>query len=487
MKFMKLGSKPDSSQSKEDNVRYVATELETEIIVIIGNVKFYLHTFPLLSKSGLLQKLIATSKNEDKNQIDEIDISEIPGGSAAFEVCVKFCYGIAVTLNAYNVVAARCAAEFLEMNETFEKSNIVYKIDVFLNSTIFHSWKDSIIFLQTTRDLSPNSEDLKLKIVKRCLDSVASLASIDTSKVKWSYTYNRKKKLEKVRKPEPVPKDWWVEDLCDLHIDLYKQAIEVIKKRGRVPVFVIGEALHAYAVRRIAGFSKGLVQIIDRCLTNTIIELIPEEKGSVSSSFLSQLLRASIFLGFEETVKEKLKRRISEQLEETTVSDILMYDTEMVQSLVKEFMNRDTKTHSKDDITVKTSVAKLIDGYLAEKSRDPNLLLKNFLSLAETLSSFPRQSHDGLYRAIDMFLKEHPGISKSEKKRVCGLIDCRKLSAEACEHAVQNERLPMRVIVQVLFFEQIRVNGSSTGYSTPELTTTTLNTEDDEWDHEKEF
>lgn len=363
--------------------------------------------FPLLSKSGLLQKLIATSKNEEKNQIDEIDISEIPGGSVAFEVCVKFSYGITVTLNAYNVVAARCAADFLEMNETFEKSNLVYKIDVFLNSTIFRSWKDSIIVLQTTRDLSPNySEDLKLKLVKRCLDSIASLASIDTSKVEWSYTYNRKKKLDqKVRKPEAVPKDWWVEDLCDLQMDLYKQAIEAIKKRGKVPAFVIGEALHAYALKRIAGFSKSSVQIIDRSLTDTIIELIPDEKGSVSSSFLSKLLRASIFLGCEETVKEKLKKRISEQLEETTVSDILMYDIDMVQSLVKEFMNRDPKTHSKDELTAKVSVAKLIDGYLTEKSRDPNLLLQSFISLAETLSSFPRQSHDRLYRAIDMFLK----------------------------------------------------------------------------------
>ncbi|CAD5319262.1 unnamed protein product [Arabidopsis thaliana] len=482
MKFMKLGTKPDSFQSKGDNVRYVTNELETEIIIIIGNVKFYLHKFPLLSKSGFLQKHIATTSNneeEKKNQIDEIDISEIPGGSVAFEICVKFCYGITVTLNAYNVVAVRCAAEFLEMNETFEKSNLVYKIDVFLNSTIFRSWKDSIIVLQTTKDLlSDDSEEL----VKRCLGSIASTASIDTSKVKWSYTYNRKKKLEKVRKPEDgVSKDWWVEDLCELHIDLYKQAIKAIKNRGKVPSNVIGEALHTYAIRRIAGFSKGSMQLIDRSLIDTIIELLPDEKGSVSSSFLTKLHRASIFLGCEETVKERLKKRVSEQLEETTVNHILMYDLDMVQSLVKEFMDRNPKTHSK------VSVAKLIDGYLAEKSRDPNLPLQNFLSLAETLSSFPRHSHDVLYRAIDMFLKEHSGISKSEKKRICGLMDCRKLSAEACEHAVQNERLPMRVIVQVLFFEQIRANGSSTGYSTPELTTTTLNTEDDEWDHEKEF
>ncbi|CAH2061418.1 unnamed protein product [Thlaspi arvense] len=475
MKFMKLGSKPDSSQSKGDSIRYVATELETEIIVIIGNLKFYLHKFPLLSKSGHLQKLIATSKNEEKkNKIDEIDITEIPGGSVAFEICVKFCYGITVTLNAYNVVAARCAAEFLEMNENFEKSNLVYKSDVFLNSTIFRSWKDSIIVLQTTRDLSPkySDEEFNLKLAKRCLESIASTASIHTSKVEWSYTYNRKKKLDpKVKKQEAVPKDWWVEDLCDLHIDLYKQAIEAIKKRGKVPAFVIGEALHAYAARRIAGFSKGTVKTSDRSLTDSIIELVPDEKGSVSSGFLSKLLRAAISLGCEETVKERLKKRISEQLEETTLSEILSYDVDMVQSLVKEFMSRDPKTRSK------VSVTKLIDGYLAEKSRDASFLLQNFLSLAETLSSFPRQSHDGLYRAIDMFLKEHSGISKSEKKRLCGLMDCRKLSAEACEHAVQNERLPMRVIVQVLFFEQIRANCSST-----ENTTTTLNTEDDEWD-----
>lgn len=353
----------------------------------------------MLSKSGFLQKLIATSRNEDekKNQIDEIDISEIPGGSVAFEICVKFCYGITVTLNAYNVVAARYAAEFMEMNETFEKSNLVYKIDVFLNSTIFRCWKDSIIVLQTTRDLLSNHSE---ELVKRCLDSIASIASIDTLKVKWSYSYNRKKKLEKARKSEEeVPKDWWVEDLCDLHIDLYKQAIEAIKNRGKVSNNVIGEALHAYAIRRIAGFSKGSVQIIDKSLTDTITELIPDEKGSVTSSFLTKLHRASIFLGCEETVKERLKKRISEQLEETTVSDILVYDLDMVQSLVMEFLNRDPKTHSK------VLVAKLIDGYLAEKSRDPNLPLQNFTSLAETLSSFPRQSHDGLYRAIDMFLK----------------------------------------------------------------------------------
>ena len=54
-------------------------------------------------------------------------------------------------------------------------------------------------------------------------------------------------------------------------------------------------------------------------------------------------------------------------------------------------------------------------------------------------------------------------MSKIEKKRVCRLMDCRKLSSEACMHAIQNERLPLRIVVQILFFEQIRAgsHGSS--------------------------
>lgn len=47
-------------------------------------------------------------------------------------------------------------------------------------------------------------------------------------------------------------------------------------------------------------------------------------------------------------------------------------------------------------------------------------------------------------------------------------MDCKKLSVDACTHAVQNDRLPSRVVVQVLFFEQVRANASS-GSSTPDL------------------
>ncbi|XP_009347119.2 BTB/POZ domain-containing protein NPY2-like isoform X1 [Pyrus x bretschneideri] len=500
MKFMKLGSKPDSFQTDGNNVRYVATDLATDIIVNVGDSKFYLHKFPLLSKSARLQKLVA---NTNESNTGEIYISDIPGGPAAFEICAKFCYGMTVTLNAYNVVVSRCAAEYLGMHESIEKGNLIYKIDVFLSSSIFRSWKDSIIVLQTTKSLLPISEELKL--VSHCIDSIATKACMDVSKVDWSYTYNRKKIQEEngnapnwngVRN-RPVPKDWWVEELCELEIDLYKRVLANIKSKGVLSGEVIGEGLKAYAYRRLPGFSKGMIQDGDmtkhRSAVDAIVWLLPEEKGSVSCSFLHKMLKAAIFVDSGDTAKGELVRRIGQQLEEASVNDLLIraaegdpsvYDVTVVQKIVEEFLRqgRSPEIESLDEgdklqevrrpgilsDASKLMVAKLIDGYLAEISKDPCLPLSKFVDLAEMVKGFSRPSHDGLYRAIDMYLKEHPRISKSERKKICKLMDCKKLSVDACVHAVQNERLPLRVVVQVLFFEQVRAAASS-GSSTPDL------------------
>ncbi|KAH7665347.1 BTB/POZ domain-containing protein NPY2 protein [Dioscorea alata] len=504
MKFMKLGSRPDSFQKDGKNVRFVATDLATDIIIKVGDAKFYLHKFPLLSKCGLLQKTVTITDET----CEEIDLSDIPGGPAAFEICAKFCYGMTVTLNAYNVIAARCAAEYLEMQESVEKGNIIYKIEVFLNTSILRSWKDSIIVLQSTKSFLSLAEDLKL--VGHCADSIASKAVIETSMVNWSYTYNRKKLQSEdsaeahwngVVKEQSVPEDWWVEDLSELELDLYKRVIIAIKSKARMPNQVIGEALKTYMYKRLPSFSKGSMVHKDDVLKNktmleTITWLLPKEKGAVTCGFLLKLLRLANLLNIGDMVKKDLIKRIGRQLEEGLVSDLLIpapegekhrYDIEMVLSIVKEFVSQgcnDSQTSSLASTNTKLAVAKLVDGYLAEVAQDPNFPLSKFVDLAEMLSSESRPVHDALYRAIDMYLKEHPGMSKSEKKKICSLMDCKKLSAEASMHAVQNERLPLRVVVQVLFFEQVRSSVVSSGcrgsYGSSRSGATT-NTED-EWD-----
>ena len=44
-----------------------------------------------------------------------------------------------------------------------------------------------------------------------------------------------------------------------------------------------------------------------------------------------------------------------------------------------------------------------------------------------------------------------------------GVVDWRKLTVEACTHAAQNERLPLRAVLQVLFFEQLQLRRAITG------------------------
>ncbi|VAI02543.1 unnamed protein product [Triticum turgidum subsp. durum] len=451
MKHMKLGSKPDVFQTEGSNIRFVATELATDIVISIGDVKFYLHKFPLLSKSSRLQRLVASS-NEESN--DEVNISDIPGGASAFEICAKFCYGMIVTLNAYNVLAARCAAEYLEMFETIDKGNLIYKIDVFLTSSIFRTWKDSIIVLQSTKSLLPWSENLK--VINHCIDSIASKASIDPSEVEWSYTYNRKKLQSEngvdshwngVRMQQMVPKDWWVDDLSELEMDLYKRVLLTIKAKGRTPAVVIGEALRVYAFRRLFGsledaVSNGIDCTKRRAVLESIVFLLPTEKGSVSCGFLLKLLNAACLLESGESYRDNLVKRIGTQLDGASVADLLIpatsgengvYNVDLIMAIVEQFMSHHSDngkmTFQDDDeivevekfasvsSTSKLAVAKLIDEYLGEIAKDPNLPVLKFIALAEMVSASSRQMHDELYHAIDMYLKEHPSLSKSEKKR----------------------------------------------------------------------
>ncbi|KAK7352637.1 hypothetical protein VNO80_18061 [Phaseolus coccineus] len=487
MKFMKLGSKPDALQADGNCIRYMSSELATDVTVNVGDVTFHLHKFPLLSKSNRLQKLVSKANEENS---DDIYLDDFPGGPKAFEICAKFCYGMTVTLNAYNVVAARCAAEYLEMTEDVDRGNLVLKIEVFLNSSIFRCWKDSIIVLQTSKSLLPWSEDLK--IIGRCTDSIASKTSVDPAYITWSYTYNRKlsepdkiveDKMTFLEKIESVPKDWWVEDICELDIDLYKRVMVAVKSMGRMDGAVIGEALKTYAFRWIPDSVDTLVYGVNASRTKSVVEtivcLLPYDNGiGCSCSFLLKLLRVAILVCANESSKKELMKSISFKLHEACVKDLLIparspqtttYDVHLVQGLLNQYMNDEKGRSSMDVVEDKhgedeyilarrslLNVGKLVDGYLGEIAHDPNLGLSSFADLSQSIPGFARPDHDGLYRAIDIYLKEHPELTKAERKKLCGLMDVRKLTADASMHAAQNECLPLRVVVQVLFFDQVR-------------------------------
>ncbi|PSS28534.1 BTB/POZ domain-containing protein [Actinidia chinensis var. chinensis] len=516
MKFMKLGSRPDTFYTSEA-VRSVSSEVSSDLTVQVKGSRYLLHKFPLLSKCLRLQRLCSESlENSQQHQI--VQLPDFPGGVEAFELCAKFCYGITITLSAYNIVSTRCAAEYLQMTEDVEKGNLIYKIEIFFNSCILSGWKDSIVTLQTTKAFSSWSEELG--ITSRCIEAIASKVLAHPSKVNLSHSYSRRGRDdvscnggESQRHSKALSKGWWAEELAELGIDLYWRTIIAIKSGGKIPSSLVGDALRVYASKWLPNISKDptaknqvesdpgsdLIRELTskhRLLLESIISLLPAERGSVSCSFLLKLLKAVNIVNASSSSKMELARRIGLQLEEAKVSDLLipsmrtdrLYDVDMVMTILEQFMLQgqspptspprakdgfekrrrsrsaenvefgfqESRRSSSSSHSSKLKVGKIVDGYLQEIAQDVNLPLSKFTALAEEIPEFARLDHDDLYRAIDIYLKAHPDLNKSERKRLCRALDCKKLSMEACMHAAQNELLPLRVVVQVLFFEQAK-------------------------------
>ncbi|KAH7442739.1 hypothetical protein KP509_03G102000 [Ceratopteris richardii] len=314
---------------------------------------------------------------------------------------------------------------------------------------------------------------------------------------------------------QSVPLDWWVEDIADLEIDLYCRVINAMKLKDRLNHILVGEALHYYAVKWLPGVSKeqyladprkcssdqaswtDYVEMAarHRQLLEKLVCLLLHVKGSMSCSFLLKLLKGAMILGASDSTTRELTKQVGLQLDEASVGDLLIpslsyasdtvYDVDLVQTIVKHFVMKDRNHRSSPTILSQNletqtvpgeesnsvqntlpsgkdssllRVAKLVDDYLSEIAKDDHLDVSRFMNLAGLIPDGARPVHDGLYRAIDIYLKEHPGMTKTERKRLCRLLNCKKLSTEACIHAAQNERLPLRVVVQVLFFEQVRAS-----------------------------
>ncbi|KAE7995190.1 hypothetical protein FH972_000017 [Carpinus fangiana] len=480
MKFMKLGSRPDTFYT-EEATRTMVSDLPSDIIVQINDVSYLLHKFPLLPKCGLLQRLCSDAGNSENVTIE---LHDLPGGEDAFEVCAKYCYGITIDISAHNFVSAFCAAKFLRMTESVEKGNFVVKLEAFFMSCILEGWKDSVIALQSTSKLPEWSETYG--ITRKCIDSIVEKILTPPAKVTWSYTYTRPGYSKKHH--HSVPKDWWTEDLSDLDIDLFRCMITAIRSTYMLPPQLIGEALHVYACRWLPNTTKSrpiessVPQAEDfkdknRRILEVVVSMIPGDRGSVSVGFLLRLLSIANYVGASPVTKTELIRRSSLQFEDATVTDLLFplhstseahsYDIDLVVAVLESLVvlwRRQSPSPAENSHFLGSiiKVGKLIDSYLEVVAKDANMPVSKLVSLAEALPDIARPEHDALYKAINIYLKEHPDLNKGDKKRLCRSLDCQKLSPVVRAHAVKNERLPLRTVVQVLFFEQERGSKETT-------------------------
>lgn len=388
-------------------------------------------------------------EEEQEHEIEEngyphIKLEDFPGSSESFEMVAKFCYGVKMDLSASTVVPLRCAAEHLEMTEEYSPDNLISKTERFLTHSVYNSLRESIKALKACESVS--SLAASLGITEQCIESIVSRASsADPSLFGWPVNDGGGGGVATDMQliPGGAPKsrkkptrdsnmELWFEDLAQLSLPIFRTVIQSMRS-GDLSSDIIESCLICYAKKHIPGIlrsnrkppsssSTAVTENEQRALLETITSNLPLDKSSISSTtrFLFGLLRTAIILNASETCRDLLERKIGSQLERATLDDLLvpsysylnetLYDVDLVERILGHFL--DTLEQSNTAIVEADGrspslmlVGKLIDGFLAEIASDANLKSDKFYNLAISLPDQARLYDDGLYRAVDVYLK----------------------------------------------------------------------------------
>ncbi|CAN8315410.1 unnamed protein product [Cochlearia groenlandica] len=440
-------------------------DIPTDVVVYVGETNFSLHKFMLVAKSNYIRKLIMESKDSD---VTRIDLSDIPGGPEMFEKAAKFCYGVNFEITVQNVAALHCAAEFLQMTEKYCDNNLAGRTQDFLSQVALSSLSGAIVVLKSCEILLPICRDLG--IVRRCVDVVGAKA------------------CNEAMFPCRSPPNWWTEELCILDIDFFADVVASMKQRGLKPSS-LASAIITYTEKSLRdlvrdhsgrgikfsdnGNNESDERSQQRDLVESIVSLLPSDKGLFPVNFLCSLLRCAIFLDTSLICKNELERRISVVLEHVSADDLLIpsvtYDGERlleldsVRRIISVFAEKEKNVGVFNGGDVKRCsvslqrVAKTVDSYLAEIASYGDLTISKFNAIANLVPKSARKSEDDLYRAIDIFLKSHPNLDEIEREKACSSMDPLKLSYEARLHASQNKRLPVNIVLHTLYYDQLKI------------------------------
>ncbi|KAB2069182.1 hypothetical protein ERO13_A08G073400v2 [Gossypium hirsutum] len=489
------------SSSIRHATEWPISDVSSDLKIEVGTSSFALHKFPLVSRSGRIRKLLIDTKD---TKISRINLSSAPGGPEAFELAAKFCYGINVEITLSNVAMLRCISHYLEMAEEFAENNLEARTEAYLKDMVLPNISSTIAVLHRCESLLPISEEINL--VNRLINAIANNAckeQLTSGLLKLDHNFPSKA----IPNMEPeTPSDWWGKSLAVLNIDFFQRVLLAIKSKGlrqdmicKILINYTHNSLQSLIVRDHHLVKGSLLELElqkkQRVIVEAIVSLLPTQsrKSPVPMAFLSSLLKTAISSSVSTSCRSDLERRTGLQLDQAILEDILipanshgnnhtaMYDTESILRIFSIFLNLDDDDDEDNPLRDESEMAydfdspgspkqssilkvsKLLDSYLAEVALDTNLSPSKFIALAELLPDHARIVSDGLYRAVDIFLKVHPNIKDSERYRLCKTIDCQKLSQEACSHAAQNERLPVQMAVQVLYFEQIRLRNAMNG------------------------
>ncbi|GLJ46256.1 hypothetical protein SUGI_0974720 [Cryptomeria japonica] len=501
---------------------WLLSDVPSDISIEVGETTFALHKFPLVSKSGRIRKQLAESKESSKVHLQDMP-GGAEALEFAAKFCYGGNPEI-TPLNVAMLRCAASYLEMTDhytdssletRTETFLKESIFPSLPD--SVTVLYTCESLLPFAEDLKIITRCIEAITTAASNEQLRRGLSRLTASGSQSQWpssqDYPQQQSTKLSS--------DSWWGKELAILNIHMFQRVVTAMKSKG-LGNDIIGGALMHYAKHSLEPtnpppkLERSIVVSNDcgqrgkigaptlaerekRCVVETVVSLLPPQMKTIPMSFLSWLLRAATLLNVGASFRTELERRFGRRLEEASVEDLLvpayssykyeghtLYDTDVVLRIVGNFLqfaeeeeaeeeeeeeeDRVEDEFDSDCIGFRSpgrkgnasvlQVCKLVDGYVAEVAGDWNLSVAAFTALVEAVPEHARLVHDGLYRAIDIFLKAHPTIKDAERNKLCKLLDCQKLSHEACTHAAQNERLPVQLAIQVLYFEQLKLRSA---------------------------
>lgn len=390
--------------------------------------------FPLVSRSGKIRKLLSEAKD---SKVTKLNLNGTPGGAQSFELAAKFCYGVNIDITLSNVAMLRCASHYLLMTEEFSEKNLESKTETFLKETVIPSISNLISVLRSCEALLPTSEEIGM--VNRLINSITT----NVCKEQLSTGLSKLEQHSSLKPLEMNSPDWWGKSLSILGLDLFQKVLSSVKSKG-LKQETVSRILINYAQCSLQGImvrdlnsSKGSFTDVEtlkkqRLIIETIVGLLPAQsrKSPVPLAFLSGLLKTANMVFASNICKGDLEKRIGLQLDQAILEDILipvntqnghynhtLYDTDSVVRIFSIFLKFDEEEEDSNNVcydfdsprspkqSLILKVSKLMDSYLAEIALDSNLMASKFIALTELLPDHARVVTDGLYRAVDIFLK----------------------------------------------------------------------------------
>lgn len=468
-----------------------------------------------------VQKLLASRSSKvavllKKNPLQDLCnlLRDIPTDPETFELVVRFCHGFElINLSTDKIVPLCCIAHFLGMTESHSVDNLLKKGLGLFKDRVLPSWNECVkALLRLSSSINENNinniakQAIHLGLVDACLDSIIHKALVDPHLLllgHYSSSSIRPPPLPPRAAAEdddddgnyrPNPRrrlfllEWESESLSTLSLRLYTAVIDAMVKHN-VPSQYVAASLSEYVKKwgflgdKYKRLNKGQREVIE-----AVERLLPRERGLVPCSLLFEMLRFAVSLEASSDCRNGLEMRIGTQLDQATVEDLMMMipshdqdqdrgggygyakesrrqcDTECLRRILKNFYGNNNTTL---DIPGIIKVSELMEEFLVAvvAASDMDLKMTTFLLLADmtaAASRGTRRNSDGIYRAVDVYLDKNKHLTEVEREEVCQFLDYQMMSSDAVEHAARNERLPLRVVVQVLFVGQLQLRDTIT-------------------------